>query len=207
METESLLRKARNTQELSSSHPTHTSSSRNSEKLTHGGYRSINLNGDIECQSKQGFRVGQLYRYCPNDKCPKFSVYRLPQTTGDNLFLGNISRKQLFVCLERQDQRWVKIAASQMEGWISLPLTFQNDHHIFQSISSYRTFEDTFSRHKFFWEGKVMIGPDTDYFLFTLIIIPVSLLLYIFTVANRFPALCGGLLVVIFLYTVSNNAI
>jgi hypothetical protein len=180
---------------------------RSSEKLTRYGYRSINEH-DIESHNNEGFQIGQLYRYTPTDKCPLFSVYRLPQTKDKKLFLGNINRKQLFVCLEHLDHKWVKISASQMEGWIILPLSFQSDRLLFQPISSYIAYEDNLSRHIFLGGGRCMIGPDTDYFIFTLVAIPISLFVYLFTVANQFSifpsAVCTILAILLFVFCYAN---
>lgn len=207
METDSLLAKSRS---MTGSNATSAGNKnvgsplfrrdRSSEKLTHHNYRSVELQRDLEAQCSDGFHIGQLYRYNPTDKCPRFSVYRLPQTKDEKMFQGNINHKQLFVCVERVDQRWVKIASSQMEGWVSLPTSFQSDRTIFQPISNFIAYEDSISRHFFFWGGQCLIGPDTDYFVFTLVIMPASLIAYIFTVANRFTAIYGVLLMVINTY-------
>lgn len=200
METDSLLAKSRRTQ-TSAASPNQTKTNplrrdRSSEKLTHNGYMSIRNGNDEEAVPLAGFVVGQLYRYKPNDKCPRVSVFRLPQTREESHFLGNINRSQIFMCLERIDQRWAKISSSQMDGYIALPPSFQSDREIFQPISSYKAYEDFGSRHIFFGEGRHLVGPDTGYFLFSLSAIPISLLLYIFLVANRFPAIVGALLTV-----------
>lgn len=197
METDSLLAKSRRTQNTASPNQTKANPlrrDRSSEKLTHNGYKSIANGNDEEAVLLTGFVVGQLYRYKPNDKCPRVSVFRLPQTREETHFLGNINRSQVFMCLERVDQRWVKISSSQMDGYIALPPSFQIDREIFQPISSYKAYEDFGSRHIFFWEGRQLVGPDTGYFLFSLVAIPTSLVLYIVLVANRFPEIVGALL-------------
>jgi hypothetical protein len=150
----------------------------------------------MESQNNGEFQIGQLYRYTPTDKCPCFSVYRLPHTKDAQMFMGNINRKQLLICLERLDYKWVKISASQMEGWISLPLSYQSDESIFQPISSYIAYEDNPSRHMPLWGGRCMVGPDTDYFVFTLVAIPTSLILYLCTVANQFSVLLSAVFMV-----------
>ena len=199
METDSLLAKSRRTPNSAS--PNQAKSNplrrdRSSEKLTHHGYMSIATGNDEEAVPLTGFVVGQLYRYKPNDKCPRVSVFSDKQTREEKHFLGNINRSQVFMCLERVDQRWVKVSSSQLDGYIALPPSFQIDREIFQPISSYKAYEDFGSRHIFFWEGRQLVGPDTGYFLFSLVVIPASLLLYIVLVANRFTAIVGALLTV-----------
>ena len=114
---------------------------------------------------------GQLVVFTPGKLLRELVIYKIKSLQHR---LALVKHTCVFVVLSPDaDDEWHHISCAGINGWIFIPtelvktLGTSSKNSVFREVPSIRRFQDWKGNNHFFFEGRVMIGPDLGYFLLT----------------------------------------
>lgn len=176
--------------------PLHGASTQRSEELPMGGGGFSDEDESMLHRLQRG--SGRLFSFTPSKKIPKLRVY---VDRKGSCLKGNIRKKSLVVVVHTIDD-WHYVVCDKLEGWCQVDTAYADREGVLTAIDQYHRHEEWKGNNRFFCGGKVMVGSDFNFFIFTnVVFIILSALFFAFVIPDMdHPILCGVLLGCNFFY-------
>ena len=145
---------------------------------------------------------GELYLFIPSKKFPKLRLFKTRSNTAP---LKCIIRRKCLVVITESVDGWHYILCNELEGWCRMGnAAFSPNGGILTNLTFYRRYMEWGGNNSFFCDGRIMVGSDFNFFLFTnFLFITPSALFFVFVIPDMdFSILFGVLMLLIFLYCV-----
>lgn len=148
-------------------------------------------NSDIIDSQSHKFRdMGKLYLFTPTKTIPRLRLF-----DGNHLRASLkciIRRETLLVLTESKEDNWHYILCQEYEGWCQFSLSDSKVREALKPTQEYPRYLEWKGDNVFLCRGKLMLGSDFNFFIFTNILFVISCVAYfIFVVPFMYePELC-----------------
>lgn len=128
------------------------------------------------CDTRMYKQLGALYKYTPTKYIPRL---RLFDNNSVNARLKAIIRKRSLIVIMETRGNWNYIIIREFEGWCQFSLRDEKIREALQPVEEYRRYWEWQGDDVFCCNGKVMIGSDFNFFIFSNILFLSVTLVYL----------------------------
>ncbi len=137
----------------------------------------------LTTESKIVLEVGQLYFFNPSLSYSRLVMLKNPSIKSPCVCV--IRRKSLLVVLG-SDNSWRQVGCAGFEGWINVS-NIDSESKTFTKTNKLQRYEDWKGNNHIMCNGKVIMGSDRGFFVFSNAVIVIPTILYLVLVVPKMP--------------------